>query len=147
MLPAGRFRGADSCQVAGRPQGTFEVPQTVPRRRPPHREDEGKSRPFGPFLAQVPCDRELLARRVDRPIADEQDRIGSRRFGGAIERKRFELGEDLYRSASRIRTSVALVREPSSSASRLIDATGVRLYIFTERTGPRAATQALETTS
>ncbi len=45
---------------------------------------------------------------------------------------------------SRIWTSAALVREPSSSASVAIDSSGTRLNSLTLSTGPRQAMQALE---
>jgi hypothetical protein len=49
-----------------------------------------------------------------------------------------------YRSANKIKTSAALVRDPSSNANVLISLIGTRLYTFTLRTGPEVATQASE---
>ena len=85
---------------------------------PPTSRTQTAAPPSGTSRRPGPTPRRTARRRVNRPIADQQHRVGVGVVERGADRQRLQLAASApNRSSSRICTSATLVREPSSSAS------------------------------
>ena len=146
---AGDRREVLHCPGRGPPTALLRpAPESVPCCVPHMANTNGSPVQFVHSSPRSQVSANCFGGRMNRPVADQQHRIGvgPRRSSGRAAAVPVR-GRRRYRSASRIRASVALVREPTSSASRRTARGAFRKYSLTLSTGPRAATQASETTS